>query len=266
MHNFATGRATGVHWGLPISILETTSQTPYWFNFHQRDIGHFLVTGPTGSGKTVVLDLPACAGFSHLARTARPSSSTRIAAPRFSSAPSAATTRFCSPAFRPASIRSSSRTTRPIAISCLACSRRCSSRPTAAASAQEEEDTLERAIARICQEPVAAAHAGQSVWPPDGPLARRRERSPVAPAALVRGREGLALQCAARRPVLLGPAHLRLRHDAHPGQPGGAHAGADVPLPPARRAAHRRAGPDLHGRGLEAAPGPDFLQATSSTR
>ncbi|MEI9411899.1 VirB4 family type IV secretion system protein [Mesorhizobium salmacidum] len=55
MHNFATGRATGNHWGLPIAILETTSQTPYWFNFHQRDIGHFLVTGPTGSGKTVVL-------------------------------------------------------------------------------------------------------------------------------------------------------------------------------------------------------------------
>ena len=55
MHNFATGRASGLHWGLPISILETTSQTPYWFNFHQRDIGHFLVTGPTGSGKTVAL-------------------------------------------------------------------------------------------------------------------------------------------------------------------------------------------------------------------
>jgi len=36
-------------------ILETTSQTPYWFNFHQRDIGHFLVTGPTGSGNTVAL-------------------------------------------------------------------------------------------------------------------------------------------------------------------------------------------------------------------
>ncbi|TIW61802.1 MAG: VirB4 family type IV secretion/conjugal transfer ATPase [Mesorhizobium sp.] len=53
MHNFATGQSDGAHWGLPIAILETTSQTPYWFNFHQRDIGHFLVTGPTGSGKTV---------------------------------------------------------------------------------------------------------------------------------------------------------------------------------------------------------------------
>lgn len=55
MHNFATGQIDRTHWGQPITILETTSQTPYWFNFHRRDIGHFLVTGPTGSGKTVVL-------------------------------------------------------------------------------------------------------------------------------------------------------------------------------------------------------------------
>lgn len=55
MHNFATGQSHNLHWGLPITILETTSQTPYWFNFHRRDIGHFLVTGPTGSGKTVAL-------------------------------------------------------------------------------------------------------------------------------------------------------------------------------------------------------------------
>jgi type IV secretion system protein VirB4 len=55
MHNFAAGQREGTHWGSPVTILETTSQTPYWFNFHQRDIGHFLVTGPTGSGKTVAL-------------------------------------------------------------------------------------------------------------------------------------------------------------------------------------------------------------------
>ncbi|KQY18553.1 VirB4 family type IV secretion/conjugal transfer ATPase [Rhizobium sp. Root482] len=55
MHNFAAGQADGAHWGTPVTILETTSQTPYWFNFHRRDIGHFLVTGPTGSGKTVAL-------------------------------------------------------------------------------------------------------------------------------------------------------------------------------------------------------------------
>jgi type IV secretion system protein VirB4 len=55
MHNFASGLREGAHWRTPITILETTSQTPYWFNFHRHDIGHFLVTGPTGSGKTVAL-------------------------------------------------------------------------------------------------------------------------------------------------------------------------------------------------------------------
>lgn len=55
MHNFASGQTEGLHWGRSVTILETSSQTPYAFNFHQRDIGHFLVTGPTGSGKTVVL-------------------------------------------------------------------------------------------------------------------------------------------------------------------------------------------------------------------
>lgn len=55
MHNFATGQADRAHWSLPITILETTSQTPYWFNFHRRDIGHFTVDGPTGSGKTVAM-------------------------------------------------------------------------------------------------------------------------------------------------------------------------------------------------------------------
>lgn len=56
LHNFASGRSENLHWGSPISLLETTSQTPFYFNFHQRDVGHFTVDGPTGSGKTVVLN------------------------------------------------------------------------------------------------------------------------------------------------------------------------------------------------------------------
>ena len=35
--------------------METTSGTPYWFNFHERDVGNFTVIGPTGTGKTVLL-------------------------------------------------------------------------------------------------------------------------------------------------------------------------------------------------------------------
>ncbi len=55
LHNYPSGRTEGVHWGVPISLLETTSQTAYYFNFHVRDLGNFTVTGPSGSGKTVFL-------------------------------------------------------------------------------------------------------------------------------------------------------------------------------------------------------------------
>ncbi|MGK6321308.1 VirB4 family type IV secretion/conjugal transfer ATPase [Sphingomonas sp. DT-204] len=55
-HNFPQGRATGNHWGPAITLLETTAAGPYYFNFHQRDLGNFTIIGPTGSGKTVVLN------------------------------------------------------------------------------------------------------------------------------------------------------------------------------------------------------------------
>lgn len=55
-HNFALGRAQGNHWGEAITLLETTAAGPYYFNFHQGDLGNFTVIGPSGSGKTVVLN------------------------------------------------------------------------------------------------------------------------------------------------------------------------------------------------------------------
>lgn len=55
LHNFPGGRADNNHWGPAITRLETTSGTPYWFNFHERDVGNFTVIGPTGYGKTVLL-------------------------------------------------------------------------------------------------------------------------------------------------------------------------------------------------------------------
>lgn len=54
-HNFPSGKTKKLHWGTPIALLETTSQTAYYFNFHVDDVGNFTVMGPTGSGKTVVL-------------------------------------------------------------------------------------------------------------------------------------------------------------------------------------------------------------------
>lgn len=52
LHTFPAGSKAGNHWGSAITRLETTSGTPYWFNFHERDVGNFTVIGPTGTGKT----------------------------------------------------------------------------------------------------------------------------------------------------------------------------------------------------------------------
>jgi type IV secretion system protein VirB4 len=55
-HNFPLGRPQNNHWGEAVTLLETTAAGPYYFNFHQGDLGNFTVIGPSGSGKTVVLN------------------------------------------------------------------------------------------------------------------------------------------------------------------------------------------------------------------
>jgi type IV secretion system protein VirB4 len=55
-HNFPVGRAEGALWGRAVTVLETTAAGPYYFNFHQGDLGNFTIIGPSGSGKTVVLN------------------------------------------------------------------------------------------------------------------------------------------------------------------------------------------------------------------
>ena len=59
LHGFPLGRAEGNHWGDAVALFETTSATPYHFNFHEGDLGNFTVIGPSGSGKTVVLNFLA---------------------------------------------------------------------------------------------------------------------------------------------------------------------------------------------------------------
>ncbi|GLS18036.1 type VI secretion protein [Labrys miyagiensis] len=54
-HNYAVGKREGNHWGPAISLLMSKSQSPYYFNFHVRQLGNFSVIGPSGSGKTVAL-------------------------------------------------------------------------------------------------------------------------------------------------------------------------------------------------------------------
>lgn len=59
LHGFAMGQASGNHWGDAVTLLQTTSATPFFFNFHQGDLGNFTVIGPSGSGKTVVMNFLA---------------------------------------------------------------------------------------------------------------------------------------------------------------------------------------------------------------
>ncbi|GGC32811.1 type VI secretion protein [Novosphingobium marinum] len=59
LHGFAMGQATDNHWGDAVTLFQTTSSTPYFFNFHQGDLGNFTVIGPSGSGKTVVMNFLA---------------------------------------------------------------------------------------------------------------------------------------------------------------------------------------------------------------
>ncbi len=56
MHNYPIGKAKNNHWGDYVTVLDTTSGTPYYFNFHLRDVGHTTIIGPTGAGKTVLMN------------------------------------------------------------------------------------------------------------------------------------------------------------------------------------------------------------------
>ena len=55
-HTFPAGTASGNHWGDAIALLKTNARSPYFFNFHKGDLGHTLIIGPSGGGKTVLLN------------------------------------------------------------------------------------------------------------------------------------------------------------------------------------------------------------------
>ncbi len=55
LHNYPYGKIDGNHWGPAVTNLDTSSGTPFYFNFHVRDVGHSMIIGPTGAGKTVLL-------------------------------------------------------------------------------------------------------------------------------------------------------------------------------------------------------------------
>ncbi len=55
-HTFPAGLASGNHWGDAVALLRTNARSPYFFNFHKGDLGHTLIIGPSGGGKTVLLN------------------------------------------------------------------------------------------------------------------------------------------------------------------------------------------------------------------
>ena len=53
-HNYYRGKLIGNHWGDAVTVFETLAGTPYYFNFHHKDVGNFLIFGAMGSGKTLL--------------------------------------------------------------------------------------------------------------------------------------------------------------------------------------------------------------------
>lgn len=56
LNNDPIGQKSGNHWGEAVTLLKTPSNLPYFFNFHKpgSDVGHTLILGTTGSGKTLL--------------------------------------------------------------------------------------------------------------------------------------------------------------------------------------------------------------------
>ncbi len=69
LHGFSLGQADGNHWGDAVTLLQTTSSTPFFFNFHHGDLGNFSIIGPSGSGKTVVMNFLAAQAQKFAPRT-----------------------------------------------------------------------------------------------------------------------------------------------------------------------------------------------------
>jgi type IV secretion system protein VirB4 len=56
LNNDPIGQKTANHWGEAVTLLKTPSNLPFFFNFHKAhsDVGHTLILGTTGSGKTLL--------------------------------------------------------------------------------------------------------------------------------------------------------------------------------------------------------------------
>lgn len=55
-HSYPGGQKDGNEWGPAVAMLKTASGSPFFFNFHHSDLGNTFVCGPSGAGKTVLLN------------------------------------------------------------------------------------------------------------------------------------------------------------------------------------------------------------------
>jgi type IV secretion system protein VirB4 len=53
-YTYPSGKADGNWWGEAVALLKTNAAGAFWFNFHVGDLGHTLIIGPSGGGKTVL--------------------------------------------------------------------------------------------------------------------------------------------------------------------------------------------------------------------
>lgn len=71
LHNFPVGRRSGNHWGAALTQLITAGGSPLYFSLHasdpqapngggKKDVGHTLIFGPNGSGKTAFACFMLC--------------------------------------------------------------------------------------------------------------------------------------------------------------------------------------------------------------
>lgn len=54
LHNSAAGKRDGNYWGRCVTVMETLTGAPYFFNIHAKDLGIALIFGVPGSGKTTL--------------------------------------------------------------------------------------------------------------------------------------------------------------------------------------------------------------------
>lgn len=65
LYNHPAGNLRSEAWGDAITIFYTANKTPYFFNYHLGKVGHSLILGPKGSGKTVLLNFLVAQSLKH---------------------------------------------------------------------------------------------------------------------------------------------------------------------------------------------------------